>query len=147
MIFGLLNARVIRDVGQMAQFGRFPSLQLLQATVSVVAGDLQFREEFHETKMYTTELVPQRTVPTLHRIVGSWAVVLVMVPQRDFLCRQPRPLEVLMEAVDMVSNLQIVGDRMYSEHSAIGGAKKLHLEEETTLPFAECTLSLRHIRE
>ncbi len=104
MIFGLLNLPVIRDIRLMAQFGRFHSLQLLQMTVDVVVGDLQFGEEFHKTKMHVRELEPQRTVPTFHCIVGSWAVIVVMVPERDFLCRQPHPLEVLMEAVDKVGN-------------------------------------------
>ncbi len=126
MIFSLLNVHVIGDVGQMAWFGRLPSLQLLQTTVCIVAGDLQFRQEFRQAKMCARELVAQRTVPTLHRVVGARAVVLVMVPQKDFLWRQPRPLEVLVEAVDKVGNSQIVDNGTSSEQPVIGGADKMH---------------------
>ncbi len=67
VIFGLLNLPVIHDVGLMAQLGWFPSLQLLQTTVYVTAGDLQFRLIFRKTKMHARELQPQRSVLLRHR--------------------------------------------------------------------------------
>ncbi len=106
MILCSLNPPIIRDICKMSRLGRFTSFSSSFKRLSTSRQDsCSSQRNFAIRRCIRENLKRRQTVPSLYGIVRSRAIIVVVVPQWDFLGSQPdSSLEVLMELVDKVGN-------------------------------------------